>query len=142
MRALVADLDRLRAENGTLRAERQELLSALTAVTASLAGRVPRPLQLDEAAGPPSARGSRPVSWGGRTVMLAPREFALLEYLLDHPGEPLTRQALLGAVFPTSDTRSLRVHITAVRSKLERLGPVPVRISTVRGMGYRLDHLH
>jgi DNA-binding response OmpR family regulator len=142
LRALVADLDRLRAENEALHARWRELLAALGAVSASLAGRSHAPLELEETGGPPQARRSRSVSWRGRTVSLAPREFALLGYLLDHPGRPLTRQALLDAVFPaSSDTRSLRVHVTAIRSKLERLGPVPVRISTVRGIGYRLDLL-
>jgi hypothetical protein len=102
------------------------------------------PRQPEEVVGLLLEPESRTVSWSERKVSLTPREFALLSYLLDHRGQPLKRQTVLRAVFPTSsdDPRSLRVHIQAIRAKLERLGHVPVRIATLHRVGYRLDHLH
>ena len=143
VRALVADLGRLRSENEALHAERQELLEALALISARLEG-APR---LREAG--PRERGVRlllapescSVWWDGREVSLAPRQFALLSFLLDHRGQVLTREALLRAVFASSsdDPRTLRVHVQAIRAKLERLGRVPIRIATVHAVGYRLD---
>lgn len=143
LRALVADLARLRSENEALRAERQELLAALVVISARLEG---APGARDVG---PRARDARlllapdscSVSWDGREVSLAPRQFALLSYLLDHRGQALTREALLHAVFATSsdDPRTLRVHVQAIRAKLGRLGRVPIRIATVHAVGYRLE---
>jgi DNA-binding response OmpR family regulator len=87
-------------------------------------------------------RTSRSVRLEGHDVPLAPREFDLLAYLLDHPGEPLTHQTLVREVWSisyTGDSRALRWHVNAIRAKLERFGPVPVQITTLHRIGYRLD---
>lgn len=89
-------------------------------------------------------RAACSVSFNGQEVRLAPREFELLAYMLDHRGQALTREALLRAVFPTAsgeDSRTLRVHVQAIRAKLERLGPLPIQITTLHRIGYQLDHV-
>jgi DNA-binding response OmpR family regulator len=144
VRTLVAELERLRSENEVLRTEREELLAALTAITRWLREvAVPgRPRALVAIGGLQLDAMSRSVRLEGQDVPLAPREFDLLAYLLDHRGEPLTHQTLVRAVWSTSytgDSRALRWHVNAIRAKLERLGAVPVQITTVHRIGYRLD---
>jgi hypothetical protein len=89
-------------------------------------------------------RASRSVRVDGREMPLAPREFDLLSYLLDHRGQPLTNETILRAVWSSAfsgDPRTLRVHVNAIRAKLERFGPLPIQITTLHRIGYRLDHV-
>jgi two-component system alkaline phosphatase synthesis response regulator PhoP len=82
------------------------------------------------------ARGAREVRVDGREVELTQREFDLLEYLLRHAGQVVTRDQLLEAVWGfllPGDTRTVEVHIAQVRKKLGR----PDLIRTVRGLGYK-----
>lgn len=81
----------------------------------------------------------REVAADGRPVALSAREFALLEYLLRHPGQVLSRQQILDGVWGIShDPRSnvVDVYIRYLRAKLD--DPDGALIETVRGMGYRL----
>jgi len=74
----------------------------------------------------------------GRPVDLSPTEFRLLEYLMLHPGHTLTRRAILEHVWgydATMDTNVVDLYVHYLRRKLGRDTP----ISTVRGLGYRLD---
>jgi len=76
-----------------------------------------------------------------RPVHLRPREYALLDVLSRDLGRTFSREELLNAVGadPThSDLRSVDVHVTWLREKLEpaRDGPV---LQTIRGVGYRLE---
>lgn len=81
----------------------------------------------------------REVEVGEAPVVLSAREFALLEFLLRHPGQVLSRQQILDGVWGVShDPRSnvVDVYVGYLRSKL---GPDGAgRIETVRGAGYRL----
>jgi len=107
-----------------------------------LAAQPGRPEALVAIGGLELDRMSRSVRLEGHDVPLAPREFDLLAYLLDHRGEPLTHQTLVRAVWSTSytgDSRALRWHVNAIRAKLERFGSVPVQITTLHRIGYRLD---
>lgn len=73
-------------------------------------------------------------------VDLPSREFSLLEYLMRHPGQVLSRQQLLDAVWGFDfDTGSnvVDVYIGYLRRKLDRPGG-PSVIETVRGAGYRV----
>ncbi len=73
----------------------------------------------------------------GRPVALTTREFALLRYLLRHPGEVVSAERLLEHVWDANVdpfTTSVRVLLSRVRRKL---GP-PTVIDTVVGAGYRL----
>ena len=77
---------------------------------------------------------------GGVTLNLKPKEFDLLHYLARHPGIVLSREALLREVwgydFPI-DTRTVDVHVSWLRQKVEAEPSQPRRIETVRGFGYR-----
>ena len=80
-------------------------------------------------------------SVGGNELTLTSKEFALLEYLARHPGIVLSRDALLREVwgydYPVG-TRTVDVHISWLRQKIEEDPARPRRILTVRGHGYRL----
>ena len=80
----------------------------------------------------------REVYVGARRLDLRPREFDLLAALARDPGVVLTRDGLLESVWGTDfpgETRTVDVHIAAVRAKLGEDGP---DIETIRGVGYRL----
>ncbi|TLM98358.1 MAG: response regulator transcription factor [Actinobacteria bacterium] len=71
---------------------------------------------------------------------LPSREFALLEYLLRHAGQVLTRQQILDAVWGIdfdTDSNVVDVYVSYLRRKLDRAGE-PSAIETVRGAGYRV----
>lgn len=73
-------------------------------------------------------------------VDLPSREFALLEYLMRHQGQVLTRQQLLDSVWGIdfdAGSNVVDVYISYLRRKLDRPGMSPV-IETIRGAGYRV----
>lgn len=77
---------------------------------------------------------------GGREVRLTRKEFDLLRYLVEHPGEVITRDRLLEEVwgydrFPT--TRTVDTHILRLRQKFEDDPERPTHILTAHGQGYR-----
>ena len=84
--------------------------------------------------------GTREVVRGDRPISLTRTEFALLELLLSHPKQVLTRSRILEEVwgydFPTSGN-ALEVYIGYLRRKTESEGE-PRLIHTVRGVGYVL----
>jgi two-component system OmpR family response regulator len=70
-------------------------------------------------------------------LVLSERQFALLEYLLRHKGQVVTRQMVLEEVFGyhfDPGTNIVDVHVGHLRQKI-----APARITTVRGVGYRLE---
>jgi DNA-binding response OmpR family regulator len=77
----------------------------------------------------------------GRRVALTPREFALLEALMDSPGRTFTRDELLGRLYPRGEAvvieRVVDVHVGKLRQKIERDPGAPRYILTTRGVGYR-----
>lgn len=80
----------------------------------------------------------RTVSRGGRRIELQPREFRLLEYLLRHAEQVVTRTMLLEAVWDfhfDPQTNVVETHISRVRGKIDR-GFGAELIQTVRGAGY------
>lgn len=81
----------------------------------------------------------REVSVDGRRIELSPREFALLEYFLRHPGVPLTRDRLLDHVWPSGVAVTPNAVDAYVHYLRDKLGPAAERIRTVRGIGYRLE---
>lgn len=84
----------------------------------------------------------RTVLRSGRAVELQPREFRLLEYLMRHPGQLITRTMLLEHVWDfhfDPRTTVVETHISRLRSKLGSGGEgEQTLIETVRGAGYRL----
>ena len=90
-------------------------------------------LQLDARAG--TARRD------GRELALTPREFALLEWFLGHPGELLERTRILRDVWQWEhgDPSTITVHVHRLREKVEPDPSQPRRIRTVWGRGYRWE---
>jgi DNA-binding response OmpR family regulator len=85
-------------------------------------------------------RARREVRRGGRALHLTPKEFALLEYLMLHPGRVLNRLTLAEHVWDAGyDARSnvIEVIVGRVRRKLED-GGEPQLLHTVKGVGYVL----
>ena len=83
---------------------------------------------------------ARTVKRGGREIDLQPREFRLLEYLLRHAGQVVTRTMLLENVWDyhfDPQTNVIDVHISRLRQKIDRDFAPPL-IQTVRGAGYCL----
>ena len=71
---------------------------------------------------------------------MQPREYRLLEFLLRHQGQVVTRTMLLEGVWDyhfDPMTNVIDVHISRLRRKIDAEGEAPV-IHTVRGAGYRL----
>jgi two-component system response regulator MprA len=88
------------------------------------------PITLDETA--------RRVMVEGKSVDLSPREFSLLECLLRHPGQTLSRDQLLDQAWPFGvavTPNAVDAYIHYLRDKLGAAGRC---IETVRGVGYRL----
>jgi len=77
----------------------------------------------------------------GRRIELQPREFRLLEYLMRHAGQVVTRTMLLEAVWDyhfDPQTNVIDVHISRLRQKIDHGFDKPL-LHTVRGAGYRLS---
>jgi two-component system, OmpR family, response regulator len=84
---------------------------------------------------------SRKVSRGGQKIELQSREFKLLEYLVRHQGQVVTRTMLLENVWNyhfDPQTNVIDVHISRLRSKIDKEFETPL-IHTVRGAGYIVE---
>ncbi|MDQ4042911.1 MAG: response regulator transcription factor [Actinomycetota bacterium] len=78
---------------------------------------------------------------GDRRVELSSREFDLLEYFMRHPGQVLSRQQILSAIWDYAfdpGSNVVDVYVRYLRRKVDRRGE-PSAIVTVRGAGYRFD---
>jgi len=83
---------------------------------------------------------SRKVTRGGRPVTLQPREFKLLEFLLRHAGQVVTRTMLLENVWDfhfDPQTNVIDVHVSRLRQKIDAGSERPL-LRTVRNAGYML----
>jgi DNA-binding response OmpR family regulator len=83
---------------------------------------------------------ARTVTRGAQEIVLTPREFAVLEYLLRHPGQALSRSQIAERVWSWEfhgETNIVDVYIGYLRRKLDEAG-APSAIETLRGYGYRL----
>ena len=82
------------------------------------------------------------VTLDGAEVRLPLKEFELLEMFLRNPGRVLTRGQLIDRVWGSDyvgDTKTLDVHVKRLRAKLESNPADPRLLTTVRGLGYKLD---
>ncbi|HEX4189884.1 MAG TPA: response regulator transcription factor [Marmoricola sp.] len=82
------------------------------------------------------------VTIDGQDVRLPLKEFELLEMFLRNPGRVLTRGQLIDRVWGSDyvgDTKTLDVHVKRLRAKIEPSPADPKYLTTVRGLGYKLD---
>ncbi|MFC4600273.1 response regulator transcription factor [Cohnella hongkongensis] len=83
------------------------------------------------------------VKFNGEPVFLTMHEFKLLYFLMRHPNQILTREQILQELYPKEERavidRTVDVHISKLREKIEALQGAPRFIETIRGMGYRFD---
>ncbi|MGJ0424427.1 response regulator transcription factor [Methylocystis sp.] len=85
-------------------------------------------------------RLSHKVTVGSLEVVLQPREFRLLEYLMKHAGQVVTRTMLLENVWDyhfDPQTNVIDVHISRLRSKIDKGRENPL-LHTIRGAGYMI----
>jgi len=85
---------------------------------------------------------TRRVTRDGVEIALSAKEFDLLVYFLRHPGNVLSREQILSAVWGYSHdpgTNIVEVYVSYLRRKLRRPGS-PAPIITLRSVGYRLAH--
>jgi len=84
------------------------------------------------------------VSRNGKDIALQPREFRLLEYLLRHQGQVISRTMLLEQVWDYNfdpQTNVIDVHISRLRNKIDKGFEKPL-LHTIRGAGYTLSETH
>jgi len=84
----------------------------------------------------------REVTLAGEVVSLRPKEFDLLLFLAHNRGIVLSRDLILERVWDWSysgGSRTVDVHVRWLREKIEQDPSSPVRITTVRGVGYRFE---
>ena len=77
----------------------------------------------------------------GLELALTPREHAVLEALIRHPGKTVSKKDLADSLFTLNDTvspKALEIYIVRLRKKIENTG---VQIVTLRGLGYMLTHV-
>jgi DNA-binding response OmpR family regulator len=82
------------------------------------------------------------VSLGAEPLEVKPREYSLLALLVANKGRAFTRDQILERLWGhdyIGDTRTVDVHIRWLREKIEPDPASPVRITTIRGVGYRFD---
>ena len=76
----------------------------------------------------------------GRDIPLQPREFRLLEYLMKHAGQVVTRTMLLEQVWDyhfDPQTNVIDVHMSRLRAKIDKGAEAPL-LHTIRGAGYMI----
>ncbi len=103
----------------------------------------------DESAGKPLAYGelqidprARQVQVGERQVELTSKEFDLLYFLAQHPGQVFTRTQLLDRVWGYEffgDASTVTVHVRRLREKIETNPTEPRYVTTVWGVGYKFE---
>lgn len=81
------------------------------------------------------------VNMGSETISLSKKEFSLLSYMAQHVNRAVTVDTLFQLIWGTEsleDTRTVAVHISNLRKKIEADPANPERIVTIRGAGYML----
>ena len=86
--------------------------------------------------------GQHEVTVRGENVFFPLKEFELLEYLMQNKGRVMTRHQLIDRIWGSDyvgDTKTLDVHVKRVRAKIEEDPGHPKYLTTVRGLGYKID---
>jgi DNA-binding response OmpR family regulator len=84
------------------------------------------------------------VTVDGESVQLTPSEFRVLTLLAEQPERVFSRREIMQHLWESSyvgDQRACDIHVSNIRRKIERDAAVPERLLTVRGVGYRLEHV-
>jgi DNA-binding response OmpR family regulator len=126
VRAMLRRTEMLRSQTGAVNSSLAVGAGAITVVAGDLT--------IDEA--------TRSVSYSRQPVELKPKEFDLLAFLASHPGQVFSREVLLDRVWGydyVGGTRTVDVHVSWLRSKLDRDPSRPTLIQTVYGVGYRFQ---
>jgi DNA-binding response OmpR family regulator len=123
-----------------------ELLARVAAMLrrAELTGGQQASGEIDDFGGFRLDRAARTVRVGADSVHLSPKEFDLLSLLLANAGRVLSRSTIIHRVWGSKffgDHKTVDVHIRWLREKFERFDTLPFRITTVFGVGYRVDRL-
>lgn len=87
---------------------------------------------------------SRTVKVHGEEILLSKKEYELLNYLAGHSGRTITREELFREVWGQeifNDTRTIIVHISNLRKKIERDPANPKHIINVHGVGYKFIYM-
>ncbi|MBZ0284477.1 MAG: response regulator transcription factor [Anaerolineae bacterium] len=82
------------------------------------------------------------VTKGGKEIAMRQKEFEILSLLMNNIGKVVTRERLFDEVWGTDwlgDTRTLDVHMSWLRAKLENDPANPIYLQTIRGVGYRFS---
>ena len=119
----------------------RELVARIRAVQRRAGGAAPAPGARQELGPLAIDRRSRRVWLGGDELDLTPKEFDLLDYLAEEPSQVRTREDIIARVWDEhwwGPTKTLDVHVAALRRKLGRRDDHEW-ITTLRGVGYRLD---
>ena len=106
----------------------------------ALAGEGPAALELARVGDLLVDTASRRATVGGEELVLRAKEFDLLAILATNAGRALTREHIMTEVWDEhwfGSTKTLDMHISALRRKLGE--PAPVVITTLRGVGYRME---
>jgi DNA-binding response OmpR family regulator len=86
--------------------------------------------------------GKREASRQGQPLSLKPKELELLVFFLRNRGRAFTREQLLNQIWGydfAGDTRTVDVHVSWLRQKIEDEPAKPARLITIRGVGYRFE---
>lgn len=119
-----------------------ELLARVEALLRRSRRSTPTPVPIDCFGDVEVNRLARTVKRGGEPVALTPKEFDLLIALMDRAGAVVTRSDLLSVVWGYQQgvsTRTVDIHVSELRAKLEPNSAQPVHIITVRKTGYRFE---
>jgi DNA-binding response OmpR family regulator len=117
-------------------------VDALTRRPRLVRSRATEPVPIDRFGDIEVNRASRTVQRGGEPVALTPKEYDLLLALLNRGGAVTTRHELLTEVWGYQadvSTRTVDIHVSELRKKLEKKPAEPKHILTVRKTGYRFE---
>jgi two-component system, OmpR family, response regulator RegX3 len=119
----------------------REVIARIRAVLRRTAAPAPRALdEVVEVGDVRVDRAKRSASFAGEPLELSRKEFDLLQLLVDSAGAVVTRERLIDEVWDTNwfgSTKTLDVHVSALRKKLGDDPGTPRYIHTVRGVGFR-----
>ena len=119
----------------------REVVARIRAVLRRTAAPAPTPLgEVVELGEVRVDRARRSATFEGRPIELSRKEFDLLQLLVDNAGTVVKRERLIDEVWDTNwfgSTKTLDVHVSALRKKLGDDPSTPRYIHTVRGVGFR-----